>query len=182
MKFISSLAVRSPCYVPFNISPYVLGSSSIWTCWILNIEYLLLFSARKHSETKSMFKIRHFQIDELLRTLCTNIFLSSHTFLKFRFSEKATKIWKKSPSQNKFGRFFQTLWPFYLTWISHNSLLEWYLVCNWNSDLVKFIYSEKAKKLADCRESRSSQFQDSKTTQELWFSRSTKDWKLICSR
>ena len=48
-----------------------LGSSSIWTCQILNIEYLLLFSTSRRSGKKnwySKFKIRHVQIDEMPRT------------------------------------------------------------------------------------------------------------------
>ena len=53
---------------------YVLGSSLIWKCRILNIQYLLVClicrrSRKKNQNKYSKFKIRRIQIDELLRTL-----------------------------------------------------------------------------------------------------------------
>ena len=57
------------------------GSSSIWTCRILKIEYLLLYlQADPVEKSKQMFKIRHVQINELPRTLLMN---SPHVFTNF---------------------------------------------------------------------------------------------------
>ena len=50
----------------------VLGSSSIWTCRISNICYCFPQAGKLekiNTNTSSMFKIRHVQIDELPRTL-----------------------------------------------------------------------------------------------------------------
>ena len=59
------------CFLFLNL--HVFSSSSIWKCQILNIKYLLLFSAGRRSGKNqnkySNFKIRHVQIDELQRTL-----------------------------------------------------------------------------------------------------------------
>ena len=82
--FIKFVPTMYGCSNSFR--PYVLSSSSIWMCqilnfefWILNIEYLLLFFCRqgqwKKQNKYSKFKIRHVQIDELPRTLVRNIYL-----------------------------------------------------------------------------------------------------------
>ena len=60
----------SGCPIKGNFRTNVLGSQSIWTWRILNIKYLLLFSAgwrswkkwKKYSNSK--FKIQHVQIDK----------------------------------------------------------------------------------------------------------------------
>ena len=65
-------------------------------------------------------------------------------FRKVQVFWKGHKVWKNLPlvstNVKTSGRFFQNLWPSHLTWISLNSLPECYLMCNWNSDLVKFMY------------------------------------------
>ena len=71
-------------------------SSSIWTCGILNIKYLLFFSAGKRSWKNankcSKFKIRHVQIDELPKTLKNNSHKYTRLFLwKFKICDKNRK-------------------------------------------------------------------------------------------
>ena len=46
---------------------YVLDSSLIWTCRISNI--VVFYRQAQLKKSKQMFEIRHFQIDDLARTL-----------------------------------------------------------------------------------------------------------------
>ena len=75
----------------------VLGSSLIWKCRILNIQYLLVCSicrrSGKNQNKYSKFKIRRVQIDELLRTLAKKSKLSlSEGWQELDYSRKLA-IW-----------------------------------------------------------------------------------------
>ena len=73
-------------------TPFVLGSSSIWTCWILNFEYqifvVVYYRQAQWKKSKQIYKIRHFQIDALPRTFHTVILLD-RTFKKWVLSSFA---------------------------------------------------------------------------------------------
>ena len=53
--------------INYTTSTYVLDSSLIWTCRISNI--VVFYRQAQLKKSKQMFEIRHFQIDDLPRTL-----------------------------------------------------------------------------------------------------------------
>merc|ERR1719464_858697 len=75
----------------------VLGSSSIWTCRILNSEFgifVVWFRQVQWKKSKQIFEIRHVHIDELPRTKDRNTpseIFSSHCVLDSHFTDHAAR-------------------------------------------------------------------------------------------
>ena len=87
-------------HISTNINLISSGVHWFWRVefWILNIEYLLLFSAgscgRKNQNKHSKFKIRDVQINELSRTQATKLRCLYQRKNKFMDIKQKKKVWQ----------------------------------------------------------------------------------------